>query len=198
MLIGGVLTLVGAAAALAALVRLHTLPTGLSPLRDAVSHYGITPHRAWYRVLTIAMAVSGVGAALGVYLALHGDAAVVVAALAVFAVCRAAISWFPMDEPGELVTPVGVRHVLLALGAFVALFIAALRFGRVLDDTGAWPDWHGASVPFDVALAVGLLGMVVTRRLPGRAHLFGLAEREYYAAMLGWLAFLGAALVVNA
>jgi hypothetical protein len=198
VLTGGVLTLLGAAVAVSALVWLHLKPTGLDPLRDAVSHYGITPFRVGYRVQTIAMAVSGLGAAIGLYSALHGDAAVVVAALAAFVAARAVISWLPMDEPGQLVTPRGAWHLLLALVAFIAIFIAELRLGRVLDRTDTWPDWQAASVPFDIAFVLGLVGMVVTRRLPHRTHVFGLAERFYYLAMLGWLVFVGFALVANA
>ena len=61
----GAVVLVGTAAAVASLVVLHILPTGLSPVRNAVSHYGTTRYRAGYRALTISMAVAGFGAVVG-------------------------------------------------------------------------------------------------------------------------------------
>jgi hypothetical protein len=197
VLIGGVLALLGVGAAVAALVWLHLRPSGLSPVRDAVSQYGITRFRRGYRVLTLAMAVGGASAAVGLYAALHGRAAVVLAALGVFVVSRAVISWLPMDPPGTLVTPTGAWHILMALVAFVSLMVAAVRLGAVLERTGIWPSWHGAVVPFDVAFVAGLLAMVITRRLTGSAHVFGAVERAYYAVMLAWLAFVGVALIAN-
>ena len=43
--VAGAGTLAAVAVAVGALVTLHVLPTGLSPVRDAVSHYGITRYR---------------------------------------------------------------------------------------------------------------------------------------------------------
>lgn len=196
MLIGGVLTLVGLAASVAALVTLHVLPTALSPVRDAVSHYGLTPYARWYRAQTVAMAAGALGGLIGVADGLRGDAVIVIAALAVFVVSRAVISWFPMDAPGELVTPRGVYHLLLAILAFASLLVAAARLTTVLDRTDAWPGWSGAALPLAVLLAVGMVAMVVTRRaVPA---LFGAAERLYYVGMIAWLAWLGLALLANA
>lgn len=196
MLIGGVLTLLGLAASVAALVALHAAGTGLSPVRDAVSHYGLTPAARWYRAQTVAMAVSGLGALVGVAAGLGGDAVGIVAALAVFAASRAVISWFPMDEPGELVTPRGVYHLLLAIVAFASLLVAAARLTTVLHRTGSWPGWSAAALPLALVLAAGMVAMVVTRRaVPAY---FGAAERSYYAGMVAWLGWLGLALLGNA
>lgn len=85
----------GLTVGLAALVLLHVLPTGLSPLRNVVSQYGISEYRAGYRVQTLAYAVAAIGIAT-----LPGSVGVVVALCAIFAAARALISWFPMDAPG--------------------------------------------------------------------------------------------------
>jgi hypothetical protein len=58
----------GLAVGVAALAYLHLAPTGLSALRDAVSRYGISPFRGFYRVMTLGLAVAG---------AAHGVIAVV-------------------------------------------------------------------------------------------------------------------------
>jgi hypothetical protein len=84
-LVGAVLVLTGLSVGLASLVALHFLPTGMSPLRNAVSQYGITAYRTGYQAQTIAYALAGAGAAFGVG-ALPGPVGVVVICCAVFAV----------------------------------------------------------------------------------------------------------------
>ena len=194
MTVAGILDIAGVLVAIGALGWLHTRPAGLSPVRDAVSHYGITPYALGYRVLTLAMAVSGLGAAFGILQLGHGRALVVVAALVVFAAARAAISWFPMDEPGGLVTPVGARHVILAGAAFVALFVAAVRLGSVLSRDGSWSSWRPWLIVAEIMLGLGLVAMVVVRRVPNLRAWFGGVERFYYAGALLWLTLVGVAL----
>ena len=54
MTAAGVTALLALAVTVASLGYLHFAPTGLSPVRNAVSQYGITPFRAGYRVATLA------------------------------------------------------------------------------------------------------------------------------------------------
>ena len=99
-----------------------------------------------------------------------------------------------MDEPGGLVTPVGARHVILAGAAFVALFVAAVRLGSVLSRDDTWSSWRPWLIVAEVMLGVGLVAMVVARRVPSLRTWFGVVERFYYAAALLWLALVGLAL----
>ena len=86
----------------------HLAPTGLSALRDAVSRYGISPFRGFYRVMTLGLAVAGAALAGGMAAALRGPERIqVVGLLAVFACARAAISRYPMDAPGDPRSPSG-------------------------------------------------------------------------------------------
>ena len=76
----------GLTAAVVSLTYLHLAPTGLSPLRSAVSQFGITKYRAGYRAATLGLAVAGLGAAIGLDKSVHeGGVGVVVALLVVFA-----------------------------------------------------------------------------------------------------------------
>jgi len=50
MAAAGVIALLALAVVVASLTYLHLEPTGLSPVRNAVSQYGITSFRAGYRV----------------------------------------------------------------------------------------------------------------------------------------------------
>jgi hypothetical protein len=97
--VAGVIALVALAAVVASLGYLHLEPTGLSPVRNAVSQYGITTFRAGYRVATIAFGVAGTALAVGVDEAVSGDGRkAVVALLVLFSIARGAISWFPIDR----------------------------------------------------------------------------------------------------
>lgn len=158
-----VLDLAASAIALAALVTLHLLPTGLPPLQHAVSEYGISRYRAGYRALTVALGVAGVAAAA--LTAAAGARRAVVVLLALFAASRLAISWVPMDPRGTRRTPRGTGHLVLAFVAFVS---AAAAAGRL----------HGDGIAFSVATALfiaGFIGMLAARPW------FGAAERLVYA-----------------
>jgi hypothetical protein len=56
--VAGMIALAALAVTVASLGYLHLAPTGLSPIRNAVSQYGITPFRTGYRAATIAFAVA--------------------------------------------------------------------------------------------------------------------------------------------
>ena len=55
-------------AAALVLVRLHTLPTGLSPIRDAVADYGVTRAHLYYRAMVVCCSAPAQGC---LALALH-------------------------------------------------------------------------------------------------------------------------------
>ena len=95
--------LVAVAVAAAAHVRVHLLPTGRNPVRDAVSDYGAGPYRAWYRTTVVGLAIAS-GSLTVAFARDGGPGAGSLAALAVFAVARLAIAWFPVDLPGEPAT----------------------------------------------------------------------------------------------
>jgi hypothetical protein len=173
----------GLAVGVAALVILHVLPTGLSPLRNAVSQYGISEYRAGYRAQTLAYAVAGVGAALGVS-TLPGSVGIVVALCAIFAAARALISWFPMDAPGATRTRTGSRHGVLAIAAFLAVGFASRELASLLNRAGIHSGIAAASGLLTLLMAIALIGMALARR----AGYFGLVERAFYGCMTAWLA----------
>lgn len=178
--VASVVALGAVGVAVAALGTLHALPTGLSPLANPVSEYGISRYRVGYRVLTIAMAVAGLADAVAVARGVHGGVTVVVA-LVVFALARAVISWAPMDLPGATPTPAGRTHNLLALVTFTAAVVASIRLGLVLrsaDGSAAgalrWLGWLILAAGSAMVSAAG-------------TRVFGLVERVLYAAILTWL-----------
>lgn len=172
----------GLAVGLVALVVLHALPTGLSPLRNAVSQYGISQYRAGYRVQTLAYASAGFGAAIGIA-TLPGSAGIVVALCVVFAASRAVISWFPMDAPGAAPTRTGIRHGMLALAAFLAVGFACRQLVTLLHRDGIDPGIAAADRVLALLMAISLIAMALGRR----RKYFGGAERLFYLCMTAWL-----------
>lgn len=192
--VGVVLISVGLGVGLLALAALHALPTGLSPVRNPVSQYGISDYRAWYRVQTVAYALAGAGAALGLA-AIPNTSRVLVGLCALFALSRAAISWFPMDLPGGQRTPTGRRHGVLAVVAFAAVGVAAERLSILLGGSGGLPALSRASAVLAVLMLVSFLAMGLDRRSAGGR--FGLIERAFYGCMTAWLVVVAVLLAVH-
>lgn len=178
-----------------ALIVLHALPTGLSPLTNAVSQYGITSYRAGYRVQTIAMGIAAIAAAIGISELGIGGAPLVVALLAIFGAARLAISWFPMDVPGTALTESGQRHGLLALAAFGGATLAALRLGTDLGGSNVWMHASGLIAGLGLAMLVTLIAMGVARRSESMRHYFGLVERAFYVGTIAFLLVVAIELV---
>lgn len=194
MVVSAVIICAGLAIGLVALAELHSVPTGLSPISNPVSQYGITKYAIGYRIQTLAYAVAAGGAAAGIAM-LPGSTAAVVALCAVFALARAAISWFPMDEPGSERTSTGRGHGVLAIIAFLAVTFAAQRLANLVNEDRIHPSIGTASNVLAAVMVVCLVMMVVDRRAGG--GLFGLIERIFYLGMTAWLALVAVLLVVT-
>lgn len=186
-----VLMLAGGVVTLASLVVVHLLPSGLRPLRDPVSQYGITRFRGWYWSAAGGAALAGVGGAL-LFATIPGALSIVTTALlAVFALARALIGLFPMDAPGAPRTGTGRAHNLLATGAFAPVTAAAFTGSGPLHDAGE-PTLAMVSTVCGIVMAIGAVGLLVTARST-RLPLFGLAERLIYAGFIAWFLVLGVA-----
>src|SRR5262245_17111814 len=162
------------------LVVLHFLPTGLDPIRYAVSDYGWTSYQLGYRTMVV---LQGAGAILiAVGLGRQTDAKSL-GWLYAYGVVRLLVSGFMTDrDPGSLrtLTRTGRIHVLLAGTAFASIAVAASH----LDWTGK-PSVLGPLgwLVTVTAIATGT-ALVVT---PIRRVALGAIERPHYAAALAWL-----------
>jgi hypothetical protein len=184
----GILLALGGAGTLLSLVVVHVLPTGLNPLRDPVSQYGITRYRGWYRAAAISAAVAGVGGAL-LFAGFEGVVAIVtVVLLAVFAAARGLIGFFPMDAPDAMPTATGRVHNLLALAAFAPVTAGAFTGAGALHDAG-YATASALSTVCAVVMVVGTIGMIVAAA-PRLRGLFGFAERLIYAGFIAWFGIL--------
>lgn len=194
-MIAGIVTLLALATLVASLTWLHLQPTGLSPLRNAVSQYGISAYRGGYRVATLAFAAAGIALAVGISTRLHARAHTVDVLLVVFAAARCVISWFPMDTPGAELTTTGRRHGLLALAAFASVTAAALKLSHVLADGTAWHQLAPVSSGLGWLMLALLLAMGLRRSLPRARAWFGAVERAFYLAAIVWFTVFAIACV---
>lgn len=168
---------------------LHVQQTGLSPVRNAVSEYGITPFRAGYRIATIAFGLAGLGLAIGIARSISGHGEIVVVALLiVFALARAAISWFPMDAPGQQRTSTGAIHVLLAFVAFATVTVATLTLAGVLGHVTRWHSLGQASTGLGYGMPACLTAFGLSWSIPPLRARPGLIERGFYLFAIAWVA----------
>jgi Protein of unknown function (DUF998) len=165
------------------LIRLHTLPTGLDPRRDAVSDYGTTSFHIYYRVMVVLL---GLGAAC-LALALHDSGDVRTRGLIwlwIFAASRILIAGFMTVHPGRKVTVEAQIHWLLAAAAFTSIAFAAPTISKDLD--------LGHTVA--AVVVASAVATLVTRVVRPWRSVFGLVERLLYISFLAWLIVVASSL----
>ncbi|MGH9171607.1 MAG: DUF998 domain-containing protein [Acidimicrobiales bacterium] len=165
---------------------LHLLPTGLSPLRNAVSQYGISRYRSGYRVQTLSMGVAAIASAIGIAKLNLAGSSIAVILLLICGAARCAISWFPMDTPGTERTETGRRHGLLAIAAFAAVALAAIRLGTLLNRADVWRSTSAVVVGLGIEMLVTSIALGPVRRHETMRRYFGLVERAFYAGALAF------------
>lgn len=166
------------------LVRMHTLPTGLSPMRDAVSDYGATAFHLYYRAMVVLL---GAGAGF-LAIALHDNGDVSSRGrvwLWVFALSRLAIAGFMTVRPGRHVTLEARIHLVLAAAAFTAIAFAAPIISGDLE----------LAQPLATLVIACAVATLVARAVPRLARVFGIVERALYAAFLSWLVVVAISLL---
>jgi hypothetical protein len=182
----GVASIACLVAASSLLVRLHALPTGLKPMRDAVSDYGTTRFHAYYRAMVVLLGLSA--AFLAISLARSTDATGLLW-LWLYAGSRVAIARFMTDRDPPPFTTEGRVHWLLAAVAYTSIALAASNI-----------DWSGAPDLLRVlgyGVAVTAIGTFVTRVVGPLRPTFGLVERLLYVTSVAWLLVAAVDLVIS-
>jgi hypothetical protein len=183
-----IIAALAAAVELFALITLHLLPTGYSPVHDAVSDYGVGPYRAgfWVQVLAGGVAALALGIALD---QLHPFTPhLVVVMLILAAAARFVLPFFPTDQAGSrFQTLRGTIHMILAVTSFGGLTVAATSLWSTLRH---YPGWHGVEGLVTILPWV-MLGSVIALTVAIRAPLlkrhFGVYERLFYLSSIAWL-----------
>jgi hypothetical membrane protein len=164
-------------------VALHFQRTGYSPVRNAVSDYGVGRTASRFRMAAIA---NGLG-----ILALTGALADQpfptedFVFLLLIPVTRLALAFFPTDLEGERPTAAGRIHLVLAIASFTFVYLAIANLTAPLGHLT--PD---ALRLFLVVLrwlaAAGLAAVVVTLLAKPLRGVFGVAERLYLLSTNLW------------
>ncbi len=186
---GSVVSAAAVASAVLALVVTEIAPTGVSPVRGAVSEWALTPYEWGYRWFTLSLTVAALAllvAAIATF-GRRGGRGIAIA-LAFVAFGRSFVGWVPMDAPGAAATTTGRVHFALGAISFVAFVVAAVLVARTLRRCVAADGLRLFSLVVAVLAAIFLIGIAA-----GPASVFGLVERAFYGCLLVWLAVLAAA-----
>jgi hypothetical protein len=171
-----------------ALLLLHVLPTGYSPIRNAVSDYAIGSHRAFFWTFATAGAVSGLVLAIALARSHPPKPTLTVAMLLLSAAARVLIPIFPTDQDGSrFQTPKGTIHMVLAVAIFASIAVAASNLGGTLGHEVAWHAVKGLVdgwLPWVITITATATGVAMIGPLLKR--IFGLIERCYYASSITW------------
>ncbi len=187
-MVAALLGLICVAASAVVLITLHVLPTGLDPIRYAVSDYGWTRYHLGYRAMVVLQGVGAILIAVGLGQETDAEA---LGWLYVHGAARLLITGFMTDrEPENLrsLTGTGRIHMLLAGTAFASIAVAASH----LDWSGK-PDVLGPLGWLVTATAIATAVAIVAPRIRGRA--LGVVERSFYAAALTWLIVVAASIL---
>ncbi len=149
---------------------------------------------------TIAFAVAGAAAAVGLAKAAPGRARSVIALVVIFALARLVISWFPMDEPGSERTNHGTMHGLIAIVTFIAIAAAAGRLGSIAKQVPGWTTLATVSSLIAWLMVASLIAMMVVVRRGARVthstpQYFGAIERVFYLALVAWFVLVAVGLM---
>jgi hypothetical protein len=165
-----------------ATIGVHLLRPDLDPVVDPVSLYALG---AWGWLWATALVAVGL-AGLSVVASAEGLSVVGRASLAIWAVGGFTAAVFPMDAPGVPTTTVGVIHEYAGFN-FVFAIIAALLLGRSLRRAGRRDPWARRARVGAWLLAISGISLVVFMGVLHSLDLGGLAQRVYWAVLLGWL-----------
>lgn len=184
--LASVLSCAAVASAVLAFVVTEVAPTGLSPMRTAVSEWALTPYEWGYRWFTLSLTVAAL--ALLVAVVAHGGRRGVPVAIALGFVAfgRSFVGWVPMDAPGAMTTTTGRVHFALGAISFVAFVAATFLVRRTVRGEQA-AALRRFSLVIGVLAAVFLIGIVVAP-----TSIFGLVERAFYLCLVSWLAVFAA------
>jgi hypothetical membrane protein len=199
-LITGVLaaiSLVATLTYLAIMSVLHVLPTGYSPVRHAVSDYGVGKYRSLF---TVALCVSSVAVLTLAFALLRGVGSPPLATrdlayLLLIPLARIGMTLFPTSLEGQRISRRGLVHYVCAIAAFTLTYLVISGTTpalRALDLSG-WARTPLAVADWTVAPALALV--VVTMFRPAR-KLFGLFERIFLLTTNIWVA-LAAGLLLS-
>src|SRR5579862_2746064 len=170
----------------ACLVYLHFLPTGLHPLRNAVSEYGAGRYRFWYQAMCINQAVVAFLTAAALATKVAPAPVTTDAALIALGLARLVISQAPVEAVKNKRRTVSRTHILMALIIFSSAVVASAAFDRSIAGHADWANVAGTLRLFKKSIAFFALLAFLAVAAPRGLRYVGTAERLLYISIIGW------------
>ena len=182
-----VISLFATAAYLVIFVALHLLSTGYSPVRHAVSDYGVGRSAPLFR---IGLYASSVGVLALAFALMRGVGSPPLATrdlmyLMLIPVARVGMSLVPTNLEGERLTRTGLLHYVFAVAAFTLTYLAISGTTSVLRASDL-TIWLRNPIGWVAWLVAPELALVVLTLLRPLRKVFGLAERLFLVTTNVW------------
>lgn len=193
-----IVSVAGTSVYLAVFVALHRLPTGYSPIRNAVSDYGVGRYRRWFTagLWASSLGVLALAVGLGIGLGSPPMAEHDLVFLGLITLARVGMSVFPTNIEGQRFTRTAALHYVFAIAAFTFTYLAISHLTTQLKPI---TPWHSVERPLSwLAWLVipALAGVVITMLRPLR-RIFGLFERIFLVTTNVWFLTVAVLLVVK-
>jgi hypothetical protein len=199
-LVLALLSLLATLVYLALFVAWHLLPTGYSPIRNAVSDYAVGGYGRLFRYGLWASSVGVLALAFALLVNVKSPplAARDLIYLLLIPVARVGMSLFPTDVEGRRLSRTGLLHYVFAIAAFTFTYLVISETTPVLRNLEPAP-WLSTSLRVVAwAVAPELALVVVTMLRPLRRRVFGLFERLFLLTTNVWFLLVAGLLIARA
>jgi hypothetical protein len=173
------------------LVYLHLLPTGLHPLRNAVSEYGAGRFHFWYQAMCVNQAIAAFLTAAALATKVTPAPFATDAALIVLGLARLVISQAPVVVVHDKRTTTSGTHILMAALIFGSAVVASTSFGRAIAGQADWASVLSSLHIFEYAITLFALLTFLAVAIPRGLRCVGLVERLLYVSIIGWFVTIG-------
>jgi hypothetical protein len=191
-------SLAATVAYLAIMFMLHVLPTGYSPVRHAVSDYGVGRFRSLF---TAALFVSSIAVLTLAFALLRGVGAPPLATrdlvyLLLIPIARIGMTLFPTSLEDQRITRVGLLHYACAVAAFTLTYLTISGMTAALRDLDP-SAWTHAPLLWTEWLTAPTLALVVLTMLRPLRKFFGVFERIFLLNTNIWFALAAGLLITR-
>src|ERR1700722_16445232 len=173
------------------LVYLHLLPTGLHPLRNAVSEYGAGRFRFWYQAMCVTQAIAAFLTAAALATKVTPAPFVTDAALIVLGLARLIISQAPVIVTHGKHTATSRTHLVMAILIFGSAVVASTSFDIAMVNQVDWASVLSTLHLFRLAIAFFALFTFLAVAIPRGLRYVGTVERLLYVSIIGWFVTIG-------
>lgn len=187
----GALILLFVVISIGCLVYLHLLPTGLNPLRNAVSEYGAGRFRFWYQAMCVSQAITAFLTAATLATKVTPAPFETDAALIVLGLARLVISQAPVVVVHGKHKATSGAHIVMAVLIFGSAVVASTSFNRAIASNADWASVLSTLRLFKYTIVFFALLTFLAVAAPRALRYVGTVERLLYASIIGWFVTIG-------